>query len=130
LAAIALALFFGEHHPVKRYSRTESEVAALSAALESYKADHGDYPRFNNTAGTGACGDNSALRRALVTREKVYFEFPRSMGGTDTDDPIKDPFGENYGYQYPGDPGRSGTNFFDLYSRAGSPDTNKWIKNW
>jgi prepilin-type N-terminal cleavage/methylation domain-containing protein len=30
-------------------SRTEAEIAALSAALESYKADNGNYPRDSNT---------------------------------------------------------------------------------
>jgi prepilin-type N-terminal cleavage/methylation domain-containing protein len=30
-------------------SRTETEIGALSAALESYKADNGNYPRASNT---------------------------------------------------------------------------------
>jgi type II secretion system protein G len=111
-------------------SRAEAEIAALSAALESYKADMGDYPT-NAAPGT----NNRILRSALSpTNGKVYFEFPKGMG-TNTnmmviDQTVIDPFGENYGYVYPGDTNRSGTNFFDLWSRSGSTNTNQWIKNW
>jgi hypothetical protein len=66
---------------------------------------------------------------------KMYFDFPGRMtpGGkytNDTNVAVIDPFGEGYGYQYPGDPARSGTNFFDLWSRAGTTNSNAWIKNW
>ena len=47
---------------------------------------------------------------------------------------IVDPFGTTYYYQYPGNATNRGTNFFDLYSTAGTTTaaTNavKWIKNW
>jgi len=113
------------------YARAESEIAAMSAALESYKADNGDYPMLTNVSGTAAPGDNSILYTNLApTSGKVYFEFSKTMVTNLTSGPILDPFGENYGYQYPGDSNRSGTNFFDLFSRGGSGDTNKWIKNW
>lgn len=122
-------------------SRAEAEIAALSAALESYKADMGDYPRLTNDA---PATNNAILRAALSpngsnalnTLNKVYFEFPGRMnpGGTSstaTNLAVLDPFGEGYGYRYPGDPSRSGTNFFDLWSRAGSTtNSNAWIKNW
>ncbi|GAB4173929.1 MAG: hypothetical protein Fur0032_13570 [Terrimicrobiaceae bacterium] len=127
-------------------SRAEAEVAALSAALESYKADMGDYPTgTNKAANTNQANptNNAFLRAALAPfgsnslnpLNKVYFEFPKGMGPstatpTATNVPVLDPFGEAYGYQYPGDPNRSGTNFFDLWSRAGTGNTNAWIKNW
>ena len=113
-------------------SRAEAEIAALSTALESYKADKGDYPRDTNTApSTG----NAFLRAALAPSSgKVYFEFSKGMGTnadfSATNQAILDPFGEGYGYQYPGDTARSGINFFDLWSRAGTANTNQWIKNW
>ena len=120
-------------------SRAEAEIAALSAALESYKADMGDYPRGTNgtpniTTSTGT--NNAFLRAALApSTGKVYFEFSKGMGtnftiSTSTDQPILDPFGEGYGYQYPGNATRSGTNFYDLWSRSGTTNTNQWIKNW
>lgn len=125
-------------------SRAEAEIAALSAALESYKADMGDYPRGTNTSTSS--GTNSFLRAALApdganalnSLNKVYFEFSKGMGtnttlSRDTNEVVIDPFGNRYGYQYPGNATRSGTNFFDLWSTGGAnpaTDTNQWIKNW
>jgi general secretion pathway protein G len=120
-------------------SRAEAEIAALSAALESYKADMGDYPRGTNgsSSGTATPGTANAFVRAALAPStgKVYFEFSKGMGTTttlssDINQAILDPFGEGYGYQYPGNSTRSGTNFFDLWSRAGTTNTNQWIKNW
>lgn len=111
-------------------SRAEAEIAALSAALESYKADMGDYPANSNTT------NNSILRAALApTSGKIYFEFTKTMGtnnqlANDTNESVYDPFRSVYGYTYPGNSTRSGTNNFDLWSTCGSPNTNQWIKNW
>jgi general secretion pathway protein G len=128
-------------------SRAEAEIAALSAALESYRADMGEYPRRSNATltATNAPGDNAFLRAALApngtnslnTLNKVYFEFPKGMGPqnaspTATNVNVLDPFGEPYGYIGPGTnpTPRSGSAFFDLWSRSGSTNTNAWIKNW
>ncbi len=59
---------------------------------------------------------------------KIYFEFNKTM--TNAAGNVVDPFGENYGYKYPGDTNRSGTNFFDLFSRCASSSTNQWKVNW
>ena len=116
-------------------SRAEAEIAALSAALESYKADMGDYPAGTNGSSSGTA--NAFVRAALApSTGKVYFEFSKGMGtntttlSSDPNQAILDPFGEGYGYQYPGNATRSGTNFFDLWSRSGTTNTNQWIKNW
>jgi prepilin-type N-terminal cleavage/methylation domain-containing protein len=122
-------------------SRAEAEIAALSEALESYKADMGDYPA--GVATNVSTGTNRFLRAALApdgtnslnTLNKVYFEFSKGMGtnttlSRDTNQDVIDPFGNRYGYQYPGSSSRSGSNFFDLWSTAGSTNTNQWIKNW
>jgi prepilin-type N-terminal cleavage/methylation domain-containing protein len=121
-------------------SRAEAEIAALSAALENYKSDNGDYPKLTNGSSSGTntpgTGQLYILRGALApTNGKVYFEFNKGMGNsttysTTTNQPILDPFGEGYGYIYPGSSTRSGANFFDLWSRAGTGNTNQWIKNW
>jgi prepilin-type N-terminal cleavage/methylation domain-containing protein len=113
-------------------NRAEAEIAALAAALESYKADTGDYPAGTNAA---PATNNAFLRAALAPSSgKVYFEFSKRMGTntnvSETNQSILDPFGEGYGYQYPGDATRSGTNFYDIWSRAGAANTNQWIKNW
>lgn len=111
-------------------SRAEAEVAALSAALESYKADMGDYPRSADFPNTNLAAES--LYGALSPASgKVYFEFNKGMTGASG---IIDPFGTAYYYEYPGNSNRSGTNFFDLYSIAGTTanETNmpRWIKNW
>jgi general secretion pathway protein G len=125
-------------------SRAEAEIAALSAALESYRADMGQYPPGNNAAAGSNPGTNNAfLRAALMPNgantlnplNKVYFEFPKGMGPqnaspTDTNVAVLDPFGNGYGYLFPGNSNRSGTNFFDLWSTSGTTNTNAWIKNW
>jgi prepilin-type N-terminal cleavage/methylation domain-containing protein len=109
-------------------SRAETEIAALTVALENFRADHGDYPKGTNTNGVAPPLDNNFLLTNLMpTNGKVYFEFNRSMTNASN---VVDPFGENYGYEYPGNSNRSGTNFFDLFSRCASPDTNQWKANW
>ena len=125
-------------------SRAEAEIAALSAALESYKADNGDYPvgTNGNPDTTASSGTNNAFLRAALAPSsgKVYFEFPKGMGTNSTNiaDPnqnIVDPFGGNYGYYYASTGAanagiKNGTNFFDLWSRCGTANTNQWVKNW
>ena len=122
-------------------SRAEAEIAAVSAALESYKAEYGNYPIGTNAA---PATNNGFLRSALgsgVTTNnpagKMFMEFSSGMsasGGNSTaTSSILDPFGSGYGYQFPGNATRSGTNFFDLWSTGGanpSTNTNLWIKNW
>ena len=115
-------------------SRAEAEIAALSAALENYKSDIGDYPSGTNTTNTSS-GNNAFLRAKLAPKSmKVYFEFSKKMGTnvdvSETNQSILDPFGNAYGYQYPGNSTRSGTNFFDLWSSGGGTSSNQWIKNW
>jgi prepilin-type N-terminal cleavage/methylation domain-containing protein len=109
-------------------SRAETEIAALTVALENYKTDNGDYPQGTNVSGVNAPGSNIFLLNSLMpTNGKVYFEFNKSMTSAGN---VVDPFGENYGYQYPGNTNRSGANFFDLFSRCASSNTNQWKVNW
>ncbi len=109
-------------------SRAEAEIAAISAALESYKADNGIYPRDTQTDSLDArtnlypYGSDSALydaasqslysalsgdtnrNRQLDPGEtgKTYFSFkPNTLsptGGSGTVTAIRDPFGNAYGY--------------------------------
>lgn len=108
-------------------SRASTEIAALSAALESYKSDMGDYPRVQNSG----LGSNTLFAALSPSSGKMYFEFPKSMTNSSG---IVDPFGSLYGYTYPGSTNRSGSNFFDLWTYAGAPTNEsnaiRWIKNW
>ena len=109
-------------------SRAEAEIAAMTVALENYKADNGDYPLGTNVNDINAPTGNGFLLASLMPGTgKVYFEFNKSMMNSSN---VVDPFGENYGYQYPGESNRSGTDFFDLFSRCASSDPNLWKANW
>lgn len=109
-------------------SRAEAEIAALSAALESYKADNGEYPQATNLAPS----NTSSLYALLCPPTgKVYFEFSKRMTSSSG---IIDPFGTLYNYKVGTAATNNGTNFFDLWSTAGSTtnaaNAAKWIKNW
>jgi general secretion pathway protein G len=129
-------------------SRAEAEIAALSAALESYKADNGIYPRDTaatdtldpaatinlvNYASASLClykqlsGDTNATRQP-VAGAKTYFPFkPNQLSPTDQTQnvtAIRDPFGNSYGYSTAKAANPSGTignnPTFDLWSTAGA----------
>ena len=131
-------------------SRAEAEIGALSAALESYKVEYGDYPAASATAGPTVSANANILYQALVLSNatlnpmgKVFFEPSKgnsaSTNYTSTTNYFVDPFGQPYQYRYPGAANKSGTNFFDLWSYGGAPssktadNTNNWevwVKNW
>jgi type II secretory pathway pseudopilin PulG len=132
LAALTLRIVgYANRHAA--LARAKTEIEAISAALEGFKADHGDYPVGSIAAGSTASGDSLLLYTNLSPPTgKVYFPFDKHMiavVGSATN--ITDPFGERYGYTYPGSITRNGTNFFDLWCQAGSAtQTNQWIGNW
>ncbi|MEI6080964.1 MAG: prepilin-type N-terminal cleavage/methylation domain-containing protein [Verrucomicrobiota bacterium] len=105
-------------------SRAEGEIAALGAALESYKADNGDYPS-NSVTGNSAC----LVTNLMPTNgTKVYYEFKTKSVDSSG---YLDPFGYSYKYIYTNGSPNNGTNNYDLWSTAGnSGSTNTWIKNW
>jgi type II secretory pathway pseudopilin PulG len=140
-------------------SRAEAEIAAMSAALESYKADNGVYPTdktyTENVDPTASpipataslflyeqlSGDANANRQPTG---KSYFAFKPNMltpppPSTATVTAIRDPFGNPYGYstiKAANPTGTAGFNpTFDLWSTAGTSsasqtDQAQWIKNW
>ncbi|MDP9100166.1 MAG: type II secretion system protein GspG [Verrucomicrobiota bacterium] len=139
-----------------KHSRAQAEIAALSAALENYKADNGVYPRDGVTDGldvtTPTLSDYDAPSLKLyeylsgdsnhdrVAESKIYFPFkPNQLSPTDRTQAvtsIRDPFGNPYAYstRKASDPTKNGFNpTFDLWSIAdGAPgtDSTKWVKNW
>jgi type II secretory pathway pseudopilin PulG len=140
-------------------ARAETEIAAMSAACENYKADNGIYPRDNTTDALDARQNFDATQtvyqnaslylynalfgatggsRTPNTGAKSYFTFkPNQLSPSDQTQPvvfIRDPFGNSYGYSTANqaDPiTPKGYNpTFDLWSTANSTDPNQWIKNW
>ncbi len=108
-------------------ARAETEIAAMAAALESYKADNGIYPRNSDTdnidarinlAPAPSPSPNAYTSASFylysqlsgldqnqqpVAGMKSYFTFRPQMlghptGNTTTVTYIRDPFGNSYGY--------------------------------
>jgi general secretion pathway protein G len=126
-------------------SRAETEIAAMSAALESYKADNGIYPPNSATTGAhalyqGLSGDgNDAIGGTTASTGtpgssgKSYMTLKPNLLSPNPPDAttrVIDPFGNDYNYRTP--PVASAVNpTFDLWSTANAPsDQNQWIKNW
>src|SRR5438477_1041916 len=126
LAGLVLSISSYVQNKGKR-ARAETEIAAISAALESYKADNGIYPRDNPgnqyTDNLNAKADfdptqskyqNASLylffqlsgldaTQQPVANMKSYFALKPQMlvhppGNTTTVAYIRDPFGNAYGY--------------------------------
>ena len=95
-------------------SRAQSEVAALSAAIESFKLDNGFYPTNAAALYTNLC--------PVAAGRKVYFEPTPSMVTNVDKGPFLDPWGTAYGYS-------NFTSYFELWSTAGGTNTNNWIRN-
>ncbi len=126
LASLVLAAAGGVQKKGAR-SRTEGEIAAIVAAMESFKADNGDYPT-NNLTNSSAC----LVTNLMPTNGgKVYYEFKTKW--LDASNNYLDPFGNSYNYIYTNGAPNNGSNNYDLWSTAGNTsDTNPthWIKNW
>ncbi|MEY2482432.1 MAG: ral secretion pathway protein [Verrucomicrobiota bacterium] len=133
-------------------SRAEAEIAAMSAALENYKADNGIYP---NDADTNALKPNTkgdptqseyqkaslALYKLIsgdadndasrIAESKSYFSFKPNQLSPQTQNvavtSIRDPFGNSYGYSTVKASAPSGTDgynpTFDLWSTGNTIDT-------
>jgi hypothetical protein len=129
-------------------AQAQSEISVLSTALESYKVEYGDYPKATGPIGPKESANANVLYQALVVSNatynragKVFFEpykgICASTNYNSSTNYFVDPFGRPYQYRYPGDPNKSGTNFFDLFSygKANKTDDNTnnwetWTKNW
>ena len=133
-------------------SRAEAEIAAISAALENYKADNGIYPRDARTDALKSRAPDpttyapaslylydqlaGAIDGSRIPTAKSYFTFkPNQLSPTDQTQNvtfIRDPFGNSYGYStaYQLSSGDGYNPTFDLWSTANEADQARWIKNW
>lgn len=113
-------------------SRARAEVAALSAAIESFKLDFGVYPPSNQATTPNLFVEltGQTNRTAINKTGKVYFEPTPNITTNMTNGPFMDPWGMLYVYN-------TNTNivnvgFFDLISYAGNTNatnSNNWIRN-
>jgi type II secretory pathway pseudopilin PulG len=141
-------------------SRAETEIAAMSAACESYKADNGVYPRDNATNGytdsldartSGNPANYQSASLYLYTQlsatnpdgstiagARSYFSFKPNMLSPRQSLPITaivDPFGNSYGYSTANQaaPANGYNPTFDLWSTAGlttTPPTATVTAQW
>lgn len=89
-------------------SRTRTEIAALEAALEAYRADTGQYP-----AGDGSSNSSAVVHQALTGGSRVYHRFqPDQLRVAGMTTNIVDPFGVVYRYRT----GGNNASGFDLWS--------------
>ena len=122
-------------------ARAETEIAAMSAACENYKADNGVYPSNTDTNNldpkTGGNPNSPSYSLAsfylytLLSGDpagsrsptgKIYMQFKPNMllpaGGSGTVTAIADPFGYSYGYSTSNqvDPTHGYNPTFDLWT--------------
>jgi type II secretion system protein G len=131
IIAILAALTLGTLGYVNRKgaeSRARAEVAALSAAIDSYKLEFGSYPASNTLYGE-LVGDTNATGGAMVnTNGKTFFEPTGQIVDTNvTPRRFIDPWGSPYNYT------TNATNnigFFDLWtSNNATTNPGLWIRN-
>jgi len=100
--------------------RAKAEVAALSAAIDSYKLDFGAYPAATNLF-------KELTAQGPVNTNKVYFEPRGSMATNMTNGPFLDPWGDPYKYRIE-NPRNIG--FFDLWAVPPNvTNESDWIHN-
>lgn len=158
LAGLILGTSGYVHNKAAR-SRAEAEIAAISAALENYKADNGVYPSIAASTDTldakavtpdftkyqaaslvlyqALSGDT--LGNGQATNKSYMALKANQLGGTGTNTYVQDPFGNSYGYSTAGQAANGGTQTvgynptYDLWSTSGSSNSagqTGWIKNW
>jgi len=126
-------------------ARAETEIAAMSAALENYNADNAVYPAYSGATGAhalyqGLSGDgNDAIGGATTSTGtpgssgKSYMTLKPNMLSPNPPDAttrVIDPFSNDYNYRAPG---TNNIATFDLWTTANAnppTDQNQWIKNW
>jgi type II secretory pathway pseudopilin PulG len=147
LALAGLILATSGHVQTKaKRSRAEAEIAAISAALENYRADYGTYPTDTTNGTTNTLDARTMFNPAAaqyaaasfflykelsgdplgnrVPTTKSYFSFKPNMllpaDQTQSVTAIADPFGHSYGYSTANqaNPSKGYNPTFDLWSTA------------
>ena len=105
-------------------SRAQTEVAALSAAIESYKLEFGTYPSNATTLYADLTGSG------VLNKSKVFFEpVPGMVSTNGSVRSFVDPYGVAYIYRV-GTSATRNVGFFDLYCvPPGATNQADWIHN-
>jgi hypothetical protein len=111
-------------------AKAESEIQALSAAIEEFHRDFGKYPAANsNDLFKELTGSNASIN-SVPGKIKVYFEPPPGIIGTNSSgiNFFKDPWDAGYIFETSGNNLRN-RGLFDLYSKAGTNVEALYIRN-
>jgi general secretion pathway protein G len=125
LAGLVLAAMGGVQKQGAR-ARAESDVQALSAAIEEFHRVYGVYPDTDNLYAE-LTTDEAGGAVVVNTADKVFFEPPPGIVDTNSWQFV-DPWGEPYEYKT-GGPDLRNRGMFDIYSTAGNSDQNQYIRN-
>ena len=122
LAGLTLAAMGGVQKKGAR-ARAESDIQALSSAIEEYHRDFGAYP------GAQDLYKELTTDGGVTNTRKVYFEPPPGIVGTNSSIKIfQDPWGAAYIFVTSGS-GLQNRGSFDIYSTAGGSTASNYIRN-
>lgn len=127
LAGLTLAAVGGIQKRGAR-AKAESEIQAISSAIEEYRLAFGSFPATNNlvaelTASTVPAASSGNLSNTGANR-RVFLEANPGMVNTNSSPwQFMDPWGNNYIYS------TNTAGFFEIYSTGGGTDSNQFIRN-
>jgi type II secretion system protein G len=99
-------------------AKAESDIQAISAALEDYHRDFGAFPS------PGDLYAELTTDGATTNTNKVYFEItPGIIGTNNALKFFQDPWGAPYQYT------TNSAGFFEILTRAGGTNPSQWIRN-
>jgi type II secretion system protein G len=108
-------------------SRAKAEVAALSAAIDSYRLDFGRYPSVVVITNPVELY-RELVGKGTINTNKVYFEPTPNITTNLTNGPFMDPWGA--AYRYSTNSSINNVGFFDLWTSNNAPTKPElWIRN-
>ena len=123
LAGLTLAAMGGVQKKGAR-ARAESDIQALSAAIEEYRRDLGSFPATASNALYAELTTDTTAGTAPVNTTKVFLEPPPGIVGTNGSTKFfQDPWGTAYQYT------TNAAGFFEISSTAGGAPSAQHIRN-
>jgi type II secretory pathway pseudopilin PulG len=123
LAGLTLAAMGGVQKKGAR-ARAESDIQALSAAIEEYRRDLGSFPATASNALYAELTTDTTAGTAPVNTTKVFLEPPPGIVGTNGSTKFfQDPWGTAYQYT------TNAAGFFEIWSTAGGAPSAQYIRN-
>jgi prepilin-type N-terminal cleavage/methylation domain-containing protein len=123
LAGLTLAAMGGIQKRGAR-AKAESDIQALSAAIEEYRREYGSFPATNSNSLYAELTTDTTAGTNPINTTKVFFEPPPGIVGTNGSQKFfQDPWGAAYRYT------TNAAGFFEILSTAGGTNSNQFIRN-